>query len=530
MMQRLSAYALAATCLALSAHRSTAHPLDYSSPYAASSRLLERATNSSLRPCLEISGVDLSFQGSASYANLSATENSLYSSSADVFALPLNATQVAAVIQCVAATDGQSKVTAKSGGHGYAAYSSDGNVVLDLSNMTDITIDDEAQTVTVGAGMTLGPLAKAIGAKGYALPHGTCPTVGVGGHSLGGGWGYSSRKWGWLMDHVTSIEYVDANSTIKNIDQTSTGADADVWWGMRGAGSNNFGVVTHFTFAMETAPPLTVNFASVYNSNADCANVLLALQELGLKQETDGGLPMEMGGEILMYGENSGNDGACSFSGQYLGSKVDFKAAKKIFNDNLSNMGVVAKSATATEFDDWVDALTNLMGDLDQPKVYEPYYAQSIMDDGTPGYTPTSAQAIVDSVQAAVGVEGSGNSISFDLNGPNSATNLASTTGNMSFVHRHSLFFSQIYSYAFPGFDNATAQQDALSKLDAVTNAVRNAKPDSNDWTAYQNYVDPNLANFGSAYYGSALDRLKSIKETADPNTIFDFPQGLAHA
>jgi hypothetical protein len=299
---------------------------------------------------------------------------------------------------------------------------------------------------------------------------------------------------------------------------------------MRGAGSNNFGVVTTFVYSMVSAPTQITNFNSVYGSNSDCVQLLLTLQELGSKSPQNGGFPVALGGEGLFYGENSGNNGACSFSGQYLGSKANFKAAKKLLNDNLKAKGVTASSATATEFTSWLAALTDIMGDLTTPKrIYEAYYAQSIMDDGSPGYTQSSAQAIIDAMQAAVGVSGSGNSISFDLNGFGSATNSPPAYGDMSFVHRQSLFFSQIYSYDFPGFDKPQAQQAALTKLNAITQAVRNAKP-SATFLSYQNYVDPNLANFGSQYYGSALNRLKSIKKAADPNTIFDFAQGLAHA
>lgn len=298
---------------------------------------------------------------------------------------------------------------------------------------------------------------------------------------------------------------------------------------MRGAGANNFGVVTSFVYSMVNAPALTTNFNSVYAHNSDCVQLLLALQELGTKGPQDGGFPLQLGGEALLYGENSGNDGACSFSGQYLGSKADFKKAKKLLNDNLKGRGVTASKATAKEFNNWVDALTDIMGDLLAPKVYEPYYAQSVMDDGAPNYTKASAQAIVNAMQAAVGVSGSGNSISFDLNGFGSATNEPAAHGDMSFVHRQSLFFSQIYSYDFPGFDKPQEQKAALAKLNALTQSVRDAKP-SATFLSYQNYLDPNLAHFGSQYYGSALNRLKSIKKAADPSTIFDYAQGLAHA
>lgn len=494
-----------------------------------------RALSSSLQTCLSNSGASLAYPNSGDvYTNEAKAENTNYAYKPAVIAQPTSVKQVAAVVKCVAADSGKTKISPRGGGHGYAAYSlggADGFVVVDSSKMTDISLDTDKKTVTVGMGMTLGPLAKAIGDQGYALPHGTCPTVGVAGHSLGGGWGYSSRKWGWLMDHLVSLDYVDAKGTVHHgVSQASTGSDADIWWAMRGAGSNNFGIVTHFTFTVETAPTKAVNYVSTYNSNADCAQVLLALQDLGLKQANQGGLPAELGGELLLFGENSGQSGACSFSGQYLGAKTDFQKAKKVLNDYLKGKGVTALSAQADEFESWVDALTNLMGDLDQPKVYEQYYASSVMDDGTPGYTLDSATKIVNAVQAAVGVEGSGNSVSFDLNGPVSATNGAMPNGDAAFApHRNALFFSQIYSYDFPGFDKPTAQKNAYAKLDAIQSAIRAAKPNG-AWTSYVNYIDPRIQNFGQEYYSSSLDRLKSLKKSLDPQTIFDFPQGLAHA
>jgi len=498
-----------------------------SSPFF--TRSTKRSLSSSVKSCLSKTGAKLSYPSNSNYTDLSKAENTNYGSlHPDVIVSPSSTQQVAATVKCVAADNGNTKFSPRGGGHGYAAYSLSGNVVMDFSNMKDINVDSSKKQVTTGAGATLGPLAKTIGQQGFALPHGTCPQVGSA-HGLGGGWGFASRHWGWLMDHIVALELVDAKGNIKTLNQQSTGSDADLWWALRGAGSNNFGVVTHFTYAMEQAPALTTNYNHVYGSNADCAKVLLVLQDLGSKTDANSGLPSEFGAELLMYGENSGDDGACSLSGQYLGSKTNYQSTMKKINSALSAQGVTATKVSAQEFNNWVDALTNIMGDLDQGKVYESYYAQSIMDDGKPGYTASSAKAITDAMQAAVGVEGSGNSISFDLNGPLSATNANPAYGDMSFNHRNSLFFSQIYSYDFPGFDNQNARSNALQKISAITQATRNAKPNG-DWHAYQNYIDPELKNFGTAYYGNNLDRLKSIKTSSDPKTIFDFPQGLAHA
>lgn len=472
-----------------------AHPLDHVSglPYRQndprsitepSSLFSSRDLSGSLKECLEQTHATLTYPSSSKYAGLAKAENSNYHPKPEVIVQPTSTDQVAAIVKCVEADHGSTKFSPRGGGHGYSAYSLSGQVVMDSSKLNKISIDSDAKTVTVGAGQTLGPLASEMADKGFALPHGTCPTVGVAGHGLGGGWGYGSRKWGWLMDHIVSMEFVDVKGNIKTLSPSSQDGDADLWWALRGAGSNNFGVATEFTYKMEQAPSAAVNYNHLYSTNEDCAQVLVSLQNIGLKKPDEkDSFPLELGGELLLFGENSGQDGACTFSGQFLGPKSDYKKAMKILNDDLKNVGVTAAKANAEEFGSWSEALTNLMGDLHQPKVYEPYYAQSIMDDGTPEYTLEKAKGIVDAVQAAVGVEGTGNSISFDLNGPGSLTNAASTTGDMAFNHRNSLFFSQIYSYGFPDFEHAQAQDSALSKISGITESVRNAKPEGN-WQA----------------------------------------------
>jgi hypothetical protein len=155
------------------------------------------------------------------------------------------------------------------------------------------------------------------------------------------------------------------------------------------------------------------------------------------------------------------------------------------------------------------------------------YYAKSLMDDGSPNYTADSAKAIVDTIQKHVLVEGTGISLSLDLNGPGSATNANLTTASAFDVHRTSLFFSQLYVYGQP--TDATAQQNVFAATDEIIESVKAAKPNGN-WLLYVNYIDAQIKDFGTQYYSTALERLKSIKAAVDPLTLFDFPQGLAHA
>jgi hypothetical protein len=297
---------------------------------------------------------------------------------------------------------------------------------------------------------------------------------------------------------------------------------------MRGAGANNFGIVVEMVFALDDAPAKSVNWKNMLQTNEQCAQALLTVQELGLC-----GLPAALGVQLLTYGEGSGDDGACSLAGQFMGSKEDFRTAEQPILNGLKARGVTLQPANATEFsNDWVGTLTNLMGNLTAPPNKVPYDAQSVMDDGTPGYTLESARAIISAIQATVGfVENATVSLSFDLDGPGSATNLQQPHGDSVLAtagKRNALFLSQIYVYGAPAPNNT--QADALyTRVDAIASTMRAAKPDG-DWGCYSNYIDPRQEDWGVQYYGDALSRLKALKAAEDPLTMFDYPQGLAHA
>ena len=165
---------------------------------------------------------------------------------------------------------------------------------------------------------------------------------------------------------------------------------------------------------------------------------------------------------------------------------------------------------------------------MDDPMPVEYYYAKSLLDDGSPEYTARDAKAIFDVLRSARGIKGLETDVAWDLNGPGSAPNRPPNTGNMAFIHRGSLFSIQTDSFNFPGFSDP-AHEKAISKISNLVNAITQADP-TTEWHAYQNYVDPELQDFGHAYYGSNLERLKRLKSVTDPHTVFDFRQGLSRA
>jgi FAD/FMN-containing dehydrogenase len=123
-------------------------------------------------------------------------------------------------------------VVARSGGHSYAGYGlggQDGSVVVDLSALKSISYSqDNADNVVVQTGNRLGELASYLWQNGQrALPHGTCPRVGSGGHTSYGGYGPYSRMGGLLMDRVVSAEVVLANGTSVT---ASNSSNSDLFW------------------------------------------------------------------------------------------------------------------------------------------------------------------------------------------------------------------------------------------------------------------------------------------------------------
>jgi len=91
-----------------------------------------------------------------------------------------------------ARTNGQ-PFALRSGGHSYEGFSQSASIVIDTRLMNHIEFNRRARTMTVGSGATLAPVYETIGAAGFGFPGGSCPTVGIAGHALGGGFGLIGR-------------------------------------------------------------------------------------------------------------------------------------------------------------------------------------------------------------------------------------------------------------------------------------------------------------------------------------------------
>jgi hypothetical protein len=139
------------------------------------------------------------------------------------------------------------ELAVRCGGHSNAGHSTtEGGIVLDLSPMKAIEIDDAGQTAWAGAGLTALELSQAASGHGLAIGFGDTGSVGIGGITLGGGVGYLVRKHGLTIDNLLAAEVVTADGELLRIDEES---HPDLFWAIRGGGGN-FGVVTNFKYQL----------------------------------------------------------------------------------------------------------------------------------------------------------------------------------------------------------------------------------------------------------------------------------------
>ena len=128
-----------------------------------------------------------------------------------VVVLPETGQHIIEAVLC--ATQNGVKVQARSGGHSYASFSTggrDGAMVIDLCHFQDVSLDKD-NIAKVGAGARLGNIALTLYNQRRAIPHGTCPAVGIGGHAAHGGFGMMSRTWGLTLDNIIAVDVVLAD-------------------------------------------------------------------------------------------------------------------------------------------------------------------------------------------------------------------------------------------------------------------------------------------------------------------------------
>ncbi len=181
----------------------------------------------------------------------------------------------AAVVRCLGAADVVTSIqfareqkvvlTVKGGGHNIAGLAaSDGGLMLDMSSMRGVWVDTAARTVQVQPGCLLGDVDRETQLHGLAATLGFVSATGAAGLTLGGGFGYLTRRFGWTSDTVRSMTMVAADGRVV---RASEEENPDLFWGLRGGGGN-FGVVTNFEYRLHPVGPEIIAGAIAWRADA----------------------------------------------------------------------------------------------------------------------------------------------------------------------------------------------------------------------------------------------------------------------
>src|SRR5215207_418225 len=406
----------------------------------------------------------------------------------------------AAIVVCDNTTDVRNAVRwargkgmplrARSGGHSYEAFSvvNDG-LVIDVGGLTGVDVDESRGEAIVGAGVRLLDGYRRLWEHGVTIPAGTCPSVGIAGLTLGGGIGFLSRQHGLTCDNLVAIELVDAEGRTL---RASEEQHPDLFWAMRGGGGGNFGIATAFTFRVH--PIGDVVLCTVTWPWDDVPEVFDAWQRWA--PFTDERLSV-----ALAVAHPSA--GTISATGLFTGAATELP----------SLLGPLLQAGTpgapVIQSLPYFTAVEQLGG----PPITNG--SLRFKNSSAIAYEPLPAAAIttlVDHLRAApfdsdlVGF--------FPLGGAVAAIDPAAT----AFPHRRAHFDLQFQTY---WWDDAAAE--------ASLAWVRDVRMAMVPYTtgAYVNYIDADLPDWESAYYGTNLARLERVKKDYDPDDVFNGPQSI---
>ncbi|GGT10989.1 FAD-binding oxidoreductase [Streptomyces griseoviridis] len=401
----------------------------------------------------------------------------------------------------------------RGGGHSYAGWSSgDGRLIIDVSRLD--TVRASGDEAVIGAGARLIDVYRTLATRGVTVPAGSCPTVGITGLTLGGGHGVVSRAYGLTCDSLTGATLITAGGEQLTAD---AGRHQDLFWALRGAGNGTFGVVTELRFRTHPAPRGVTAYLTWPWPKA--ADVLAAWQEWGPGQPDEIWSSLHLDGAagatptVTVSAFSLGTYGDLQNAVDRLADRAGASASGVSLNRHTYREAMDAYAGCASYTD---DARCRLPGTLpgrspEGALERETYAARSdFYDRALPA---AGLRALLSRLEA---VRGGTGSVAFTALG--GAVNRVGPDAT-AFVHRRSRMLAQ-YLAAWPAGESGGAARSWL------TGTHRAMRPYASG-AAYQNYADPDLTDWRTAYYGDAAPRLAGIKRRYDPDRLFTGPQIL---
>jgi hypothetical protein len=402
------------------------------------------------------------------------------------------------------------RIVPRSGGHSYGGYSTTSGVIVDVSRLNAVSLDARRRAF-VGAGTRLIDVYDRLWQHGRTVPAGTCPTVGIAGLALGGGIGFAARKLGLTCDNLLEATIVTASGATLVCNSRQ---HQDLYWALRGGGGGNFGIVTRLVF--RTHPVDRVATYAIQWPWSDARRVIRAWQQWA-PHAPDGLF------SVLNLNAIGGTRSLprITSAGQFFGTREQLESLIR----PLTNAGVPTRVTVSART--YMDAALMWAGCAGTVAECHP------QPQGELGRSTFKAKSdYVNRPLSARGIDVLVRQIEArQPAGPGSGIVLLDSSGGAinrvrkdatAFVHRDALFSMQYLAY-WQAADSSAVAAANLRWLRRFRGAMR---PFVSGF-AYQNYIDPELASWRHAYYGSNLKRLVEVKRRYDPGNAFHFRQSI---
>lgn len=389
----------------------------------------------------------------------------------------------------------------RSGGHSYEAFSLvNHGLVIDVSRIDQVQYHSKSGLAQVGAGADLLSLYKSLwNAAQVTIPGGSCATVGIAGLTLGGGYGLISRQFGLTVDALSEVTMIDASG--RRI-RASEKRHPDLFWALRGGGTNNFGVVVELTFRTSPVNDVAIFFIQWPWESID--TVLPIFQQWSDPAELDFRLT-----PILTL--SSKETAHISVVGEFIGSAHELQSllAPLLAIPNRTTFSLKTMS--------YIDAVRHFAGLTAEASTWRVHGDHNTFKN-TSAYAyeifPSSALNVIQNALANT----PGPACLLQLGGFGGAIRELAPTAT-AFYHRLARSEMQYQAYW-------TDPSQAAAHIRWVQDFRRAMKPYTQG--AYFNYCDRSIKDWPRAYWGENLARLKSVKRQWDPHNLFRFPQGLS--
>ncbi|KAM3413287.1 hypothetical protein ACQJBY_004451 [Aegilops geniculata] len=423
------------------------------------------------------------------------------------------------------------RVRVRSGGHDYEGLSyasvllhkhNEPFAVLDLAALRAIHVDPARAEAWVESGATLGELYYAVGAASCSLgfPAGSCPTVGIGGHLSGGGFGSLARKYGLSADNVLDAIVVDADGRLTN--RSSMGED--LFWAIRGGGGESFGVVLSWKVRLVPVPETVTVFSIVRSRNQSAVELITKWQEMAPAS------PQDLYLRVLVLNQQA------NFQALFLGRCGDLH---RLMQDRFPELGMTEQNCREVS---WVQStvffgfsttsvpLVQLLNRSSNPRYYLKVKSDHVQEPIPRDVWESIWTAWLQKPEAAL--------LMLDpLGGLMSSISPSETP----FPHRQgNLYQLQYYSF---WYENGTAA--AEKRTSWVRGLYKEMEPyvSKNPRAVYVNYRDLDLGtneldgdvtsydkarvSWGVKYFKGNFKRLAAVKAMVDPHDFFRNEQSI---